>query len=740
MNFARAHKIAVYLVAWCAYLALIMSGELSDLAVALSLAGIIASWWWEAPRVRVERWTKLWSALGLGVFAYSVFSFMSGGDLVLIGAELLLFLLVAKLFGRRASRDYQQVYILSFLMLVAATVLNSEVSFGVFFLGFVVASTWALILIHLRREMEDNFLVRHADGAASQPVQVSRLLASRRIVGPGFFAGTAVISLVVFAGAILLFLAVPRIGFGLFFSKTRGGVHLTGFSDGVRLGGHGIIKNDDTVVMRVEVGRGYRGRDAPWLHWRGVAFDHYAYGEWSRSPEAPDTIKRQSSQHAVVTHHLLYDRASEHSDAELERRLGDALRQDIYLEPLGYDVLFGASMPTAFRIDTGYRPPRWRDERNDEIRYPHSSGIKYTVFSRPDPPPPAVLRAAGGPLPPGYGVYMQVPADVEDHLRDLALDITRGAHTDYDKAIAVESWLKSNLGYTLEMVAPPGGRDPVEFFLLQRKKGHCEYFSSAMAILLRIAKVPTRNVNGFLGGEWNEYSDYIAVRAGDAHSWVEVYFRGIGWVTFDPTPAAEEVAELGRGGDGLLDRLRRLADTMRFKWFKWVIEYDLERQLGFLRRVGDFFRGGASKALGAKWRGLRDWARDNRVAAALVGAAVIAFGAVLVLVRRRRRRGETAEKPARRRERDPVSLAYLAALKALGRRGLGRLPAATPREHACLLARNGAPGAVELGELCEIYYAAEWSGVPSDQAARARAQELASAIQDAVKRARKGRR
>ena len=200
-------------------------------------------------------------------------------------------------------------------MLVAATVRNSEVSFGVFFLGFVVASTWALVLIHLRREMEDNFLVRHADGAASQLVQVSRLLASRRIVGPAFFAGTGAISLVVFVGAVLLFLAVPRIGFGLFFAKSRGGVHLTGFSDGVRLGGHGLIKNDDTVVMRVEVGGEYAGRAGPALHWRGAAFDHYADGEWSRSRQAPDTVRHPvypDRKASVPNHHLLYDRDPTH--------------------------------------------------------------------------------------------------------------------------------------------------------------------------------------------------------------------------------------------------------------------------------------------------------------------------------------------------------------------------------------------------------------------------------------------
>jgi transglutaminase-like putative cysteine protease len=731
VNFARAHKVAVYLVAWCAYLALVMSGELSDLAVAGSIAGIIASWWWEAPRVRVERWTRVWSALGLGVFAYSVFSFIAGGDLVLIGAELLLFLLVAKLFGRRTSRDYQQVYILSFLMLVAATVLNSEVSFGLFFLGFVVASTWALILIHLRREMEDNFLVRHADGAASQPVQVARLLASRRIVGPGFFAGTGLISVAVFAGATLLFLAVPRIGFGLFFAKSRGGVHLTGFSDGVKLGGHGLIKNDDTVVMRVEVEDSYGGRQAPYLHWRGAAFDLYQHGQWSRSAEAPDTAR----QFFRGNYHLLYDWRG----ASLTTRhagLEKAMRQEIYLEPLGYDVLFGASMPLAFDIDTGPRTPRWRDERNDEFRFPHSAGIKYRVYSEPDRPSPRVLRAAAGELPPGYGVYLQVPTEIGKDVRNLAADITRGLTTDYDKAVAVEAWLRDNLTYTLEMVSP-GGREPLEFFLLERRKGHCEYFSSAMAILLRIAEVPTRNVNGFLGGEWNEYSDYIAVRAGDAHSWVEVYIRGAGWVTFDPTPSAT-VDQMGRGGGGFLDRLRRLTDTLRFKWFKWVIEYDLDRQLGFFRRIGDMFRGGARKAFGARWRGLRDWAKSNRLAAGLAAGGLAAALLAVVLIRRRRRaRGGDGERPARRRERDPVAQTYLATARVLGRRGFPRGRSATPREHARSLAGSGAPGAAALAELTELYYAAEWSGRPSDPSARERARALSAEIQEALKRARK---
>ena len=163
-----------------------------------------------------------------------------------------------------------------------------------------------------------------------------------------------------------------------------------------------------------------------------------------------------------------------------------------------------------------------------------------------DPPDPARLRAAPEGLPAGYRQYLQVPGEITEEVRQLAQDITRGATTRYDKAVAVTRWLRSNLGYTLKMESP-GGTEPIHHFLLERRRGHCEYFSSAMAILLRTVDVPTRNVNGFLGGEWNEYNDYIAVRAGDAHSWVEVYFQGVGWVTFDPTPSSD-IDQLGRGG------------------------------------------------------------------------------------------------------------------------------------------------------------------------------------------------
>src|SRR5215468_1292033 len=215
MRFSFVHKLASYLMAVSAFLALALSGEIPPIAIILGAVGIAASWFWEPPRVRPERWTLVWNALAVGAFGYSLLSAVSGGEWVVAGSDFLVFLVVAKLFTRRSSRDYQWIYVLTFLMLLAGTSLNAEVSYALCFLAYVVTATWALILFHLRREMEENFLLKHSDDSSSERVEVERILSSRRIVGPKFLGATAMVSLGVFVLSAVLFLLFPRIGFGL---------------------------------------------------------------------------------------------------------------------------------------------------------------------------------------------------------------------------------------------------------------------------------------------------------------------------------------------------------------------------------------------------------------------------------------------------------------------------------------------------------------------------------------------
>jgi len=237
--------------------------------------------------------------------------------------------------------------------------------------------------------------------------------------------------------------------------------------------------------------------------------------------------------------------------------------------------------------------------------------------------------------------------------------------------------------------------------------------------------VPARNVNGFLGGEWNEYDEYIAVRARDAHSWVEVYFDGIGWVTFDPTPSSS--ASSGGDDDGATDRLRRFLDTLRFQWFQWVIEYDLHRQLSLFRGMGDSVKGGGV-SVKEVFNDLRAWLGRHRY---LLGGLMLGGVVIMTIMTRWRRRTGRSQS---RRSRDPMSVIYEQAVLGLARRGHGRDPAATPREHARDLAGRAVPGATALNELTDLYYARVYGGEDEPETL-ARARVLAADIDKALREA-----
>jgi transglutaminase-like putative cysteine protease len=733
VRFAVAHKTATYLMVGFAFLALTGGGGLGPIPAYGGAIALIVSWWWEPPRVRLDKGSWVWTVLSIFVFVYSLLTAVVTLDILYVGAQFLIWLTIVKAFNRRAARDWQQMYLLAFLMLVAGSVLNPDITYGLFFFGFVIASTWALTLFHLRREMEDNLLVKHAADRASERVEVRRILDSRRIVGGRFFVGTGLLSVGVFVGAAVVFLALPRVGIG-FFVKGRGGLTLTGFSDGVKLGGHGVIKQDSTVVMRVEVDQRYGSREAPPVYWRGVAFDHYSNGEWTRSQHAPRT-NQSLEQSRTKDRRVLAWAGRRLPVPEIEQLAARTVKQEVWLEPLDSNVLFGASDPRIVEYAHTMRR-KLPDEFNDEIRLEHGSTVHYTVWSEIDEPGADELRGSSGLLPPGYYVYLQLPDDqITPRTLELAKTITANAPTQYDKAIAIKDWLTKNLSYTLEL-EEPGAQEPVDFFLFDRKQGHCEYFASAFAILARAAGIPVRQVNGFLGGEWNEYQNYIAVRAGDAHSWTEVFYPGVRghgvWVTIDATPPGN-VDELGRGGSGWRARLGRFMDTLRFQWTKWVIEYDLASQLSLFKSIG---RGIKTAAVAVKEAVL--WTKDRAVEHWPISAPLAAFLIALVIWRKRKQRGpRTATKhESSRRDRSTVGEIYDRTSKQLAKSGFPRATTDTPRELAEQMTSTGAPAAHQVLELTDLYYAAEW-GRRRDPSAEDRAQALALEIKAVLTEHRK---
>ncbi|MBK9031366.1 MAG: DUF3488 domain-containing protein [Myxococcales bacterium] len=726
MRFAATHKTTSYLAVAFAFLAMIGGGAVSPLIVLLGALGLIGSWFVEPPRWNLDRFAWAFTIIALLGFVYSALMAFATNDYLGHGGGFLVILTVARASTRRAARDWQQLYLLAFLMLVAGSVLNGELGYAVCFFGFVITGTWALILFHLRREMEDNFLLRHADPRASQRVEIRRILESRRIVDRRFLVGTGLTSVGFFLVAIALFLSIPRVGTGFFF-RGKGGTHMVGFSDGVKLGGHGRLKSDSTIVMRAQVSDpALRGRNAPYVYWRGVVFDHYGRGEWTRTRTAPATASwTERLPGNRERRYLQVPGVNLSTENAMTVARADAVQQDIWLDPIGADVLFAASTPLAFEVTPPTAGGRGPLERNDEIRLRHDGPLHYRAWSVLDPPIAAALRATYSSAPgsdPARDPYRQLPDEITPATRAKAAEITAGATNDYDKAVRLRDWLQTNLRYSLDL-RDPGQREPIDFFLFERKAGHCEYFASAFAIMGRAVGLRTRSVNGFLGGEWNEYDGYIAVRAGDAHSWTEVYFEGHGWVTFDATPTGE-ADRLGRGSSAWSAKLRRWFDTLRFQWSKWVIDYDLTQQLSLFRSLGKKFSGGA-RSISSAGKAIERFAR--RWAALLIALAVV-IGVGWYWRRTRGRRPAPADVVRARRERSELGRLYERAARRLA----PRPPATTPRELARQLRDRGAAGAPELEELTEIYYAGQWGGAVDDDAL-ARARVLAERIAAAAR-------
>jgi protein-glutamine gamma-glutamyltransferase len=578
MKFRTVHKMATYLMVCASLGALALGNNLSTPVLAVVLLATMISVFLPERREASMLWQTAWTVSTFVALGLCIVEFLLRSELVLSTVNFLLFLLVNKLYNRRTGRDYLQLYVVTFMMVVAGSVLNIGISFALLFMVYIVATTWSLILFHLRREMEENYLIKHSSDSMSERVAVDRILNSRRIVGGKFLLGTSLVSVTVFVLAVSTFLFFPRVGSQLAMGRGGRARYLTGFSDRLSLGGHGRLRDNPQIVMRVYLPNRPPTLRINTLRWRGTSFDRYAKGRWFRSDSAP--VPAHARRRNMLE---IYggDRIDARSHAH---RLGRALRQDVYMEPIGTDILFAASQPVG--LDTkrfrGANNPKFRVAPGGELRGNlGAGGGHYVVYSDLRRPSRAALAATGNKAtPPNIRAHYVRPHEpLPSGIALLARKVTAGKPHRIQKVEAVLAYLGKGFGYSRNL-RTKRGRDPVAHFLLHRKKGHCEYFASAMVLMLRAVGVPARVVTGFLGGAWNSYGSYVSVRQGDAHAWTEVWFDTIGWVTFDPTPPA---GRLPLAAVGWTDRMKLFFDSLRMRWHRWVIDYDVNRQVGLFQ-------------------------------------------------------------------------------------------------------------------------------------------------------------
>ncbi|MGC2790444.1 MAG: DUF3488 and transglutaminase-like domain-containing protein, partial [Candidatus Sulfotelmatobacter sp.] len=467
----RYFEFSVYLLVLVGFGTLASTGGVDLPTVVLAGAALALRGYLLARRQTVvisEHWT---TPLTIGYFVFY------GADYLLLShsflsatVHLVLFAVVVRTFSLRRDRDYITLAILAFLMVLASAVLTVDSVFMIFFVVFMLMAVATFILMEMRRSGQAaRFQARH-----SSDTQEHRHLAfSLARVTPGLV-------LMILIGAAAMFFLLPRMSAGYLGGYSFGTDFSTGFSDQVQLGRIGQIQQSDAVVMHIQIDGDRDGRHA--LAWRGVALANFDGKNWS-NPRQQYVLYREADGSFRIP--LLGQGVARAWTSRYH-----LIHYRVLMEPIGTNIFFLA--PWARRVEGAYRTLQIDSGGAVSDLDSQRSVSLYEADSDISTPSPGELRAAGNNLPQFAPAYLQLPK-LDQRIPQLAAQIASSSSNNYDKATAVERYLQSHYAYTLQLPRSLVA-DPLANFLFERKQGHCEYFASSMAVMLRTLGIPSRVV------------------------------------------------------------------------------------------------------------------------------------------------------------------------------------------------------------------------------------------------------
>jgi len=576
VTFSSVYRLSFYTMLFFA--TLVLNVESVDVSygllfpAAVATAGVVAFLTVDRNRsLAVSNLSLNLLALGSLPLAALEYVLVGPGVLLLALGHWLVYLQLILMFRPKTISEDWELFLLGLVQVMVGTVVGQSDTVGFTLFAWAVLALWVLGLFSLERD------AIRALGLRLMPPGAVELYPG--LLNVAFFVSALRVTSTTLALGGVIFLAMPR---RVSPTRDRGAdaasQHLTGFDDEVQLGQMGEILENDSVVMSVELVTEDGSRVAPEGEplWRGVTMARYETGRWYRQGRRPSSFP-------VTDPAMLRD--------PVTRRPLGPIRQVIKLEPNDSNALFGLrpmldaraprrSGPDLNGLDGTITRPDARSGPYDyEVTSSPASGMTQPGEKRPD-------------LPLRRDQLLSVPAAIRPRLRAIAERVIEAALPEKRRADpraraeALEAYLRDSgrFSYTLKLEVSDPKLDPVEDFLVNRKAGHCEYFASALALLLRSVDIPTRMVNGFKGGDWNGLARVLYVRQKHAHSWVEAYLgeddsheRRPVWLSLDPTPGNardESVALVG----GFRGKFRQVTDLVRYVWVFYVVGYNSERQ------------------------------------------------------------------------------------------------------------------------------------------------------------------
>jgi transglutaminase-like putative cysteine protease len=650
----RALRLIAYLMVTLGVVALWVAELLGTAGTVLVVLALAAGGW---VRERARLAPALDRVLGLAVASFVVLDVVYLAERVFDGlVRFLVLLVLLRLLTARRPHQFRDAGLLSFFMLVASAAIAFGLGFLFIFIGFFVAGTLLLVLAHEIVEAE----------RAGGPAAVPPLTAGRGVLVLG--VGAAAASLAV---TFALFFVIPRIGEATLALRTPVHRFLVGFSDRVELGSIGELELDTTVAMRVRLPEAPLTPDVlAALRWRGVALDHFDGQAWTVARRRRMPLGRGPG--GV-------------SEIGAPPGIGRLVVQEIFLEPIGTETLFAAPRVLRLSLRGGLVVV---DEMGALSVPTPVARLTYTVESvvggkRPERLDPVMA-----------GRFLQLPP-LAPRIASLARQVTAGTQGPAAAALALAAFLRRDFTYSLALerrTALP----PLEEFLFVSQSGNCEYFASALAVMLRTLGIPARVITGFQQGEWNPYGEYFLVRMADAHAWVEAYVEGAGWIALDPSPRQAGPSASWSGASLYFDALR-------LTWHRYIVSWSRQDQLRAAATV---------RRAAVTWRpGRGAWPAWGEVRWALP-ALGLAAGALVWLLWRR-------ATPGASRRAAPVPEFYRRALRALARIGLRLGPGETAREFAARVGRVAPTRAGVFAQITVAYETVRFGGISLEPAERA---------------------
>lgn len=660
-------------------------------------------------------------------------------------ANVLVYLQIILLFQRKTLRTYWELCMLSFAQAVVATAYNQGILFGFLLVLYLATGLSTLGLLYLHRERTRYSPSKPAAvpivatarwPLAGQEASFSgNVSGSSRFIPVEFWYRLLRVTLASLVIAVLLFAVLPRPGGSAWQGAAQRIRHSIGFSDKVTLGELGRVIEDPEEVLRIEfysaaTGDPYRVLDEVYL--RGATLTRYDRGQWSYRVAG---LRRHA-----------WDRRSAPWDGP---PYGDLVRQSIAIEPMDREELFCV---WPFTFPDGQFDDRLRYERSTQrlLRGEElsRSRLSYELDTRAFSDGRQVDLNPKADWEPTLHL-LEAPVGDLSGLNALADEVFEPGVLDeddrYGRCRALERFLRlsGRFSYSLEPQPRSPDLDPIEDFATNNPSGHCEYFATALVLMLRHQGIPARMVIGYRTGEWNDLGEFFQVRQLHAHAWVEAYLeahhvpqdvREAGgdwssgaWLRLDPTPPSAE-GEAGIVGTAL-SRMDKYLTWLDYVWDNYVMQMNSPRQR---RAVYDPLGASAREALKhvrdvGWWRNLLP--RLRRAVASVEnwfswrgGLAAMGFMFATALVYRGTSRlAEPLRRWWRQRRREAVArrsrVAFYRRLESvLARHRLHRGASQTPREFAevagmRLAAATGQRDMAELpGAVVDAFYRVRFGG------------------------------